>query len=246
MRIFFFIAVIFAFITSCDETEDFIVDYQYDYFPLEIGHFVTYQVDSITYSSQAGGGIFIDTATYQLRETIVDTFRDNTNRLAYEIERQRRETPTDDWEDAEVLTVVRTSNHLEWTENNRKFLKMVFPPKQDSTWNGNLYIDVSDLVAIRGEVIELFKSWEYSFSELNVPATIDNFSFDSTATVTQSNAENLIELRYSVEQYAKDVGLIFKEMKILDTQCISDCDGQSWEQKAEKGFILRMKVIDYN
>lgn len=246
MRQLFFIGLLLSLIAACDETENFIVDYQYEYFPLEVGKYITYQVDSVTYSSQAGGGILIDTSSYQLREMVTDTFRDNTNRLVYEIERERRHTPSDAWEAAEVLTVVRTQTQLEWTENNRKFIKMLFPFQQDSIWNGNLFFDPSEYVAIRGEVIEMFKSWEYSVAEVDVPSTIDNFTFDSTAIISQANSENLIELRYSMEQYAKNLGLVYKEMKILDTQCIQDCEGQTWEQKAEKGFILRMTVIGFN
>ena len=61
-----------------------------------------------------------------------------------------------------------------------------------------------------------------------------------------SNSENVIELRFAKEQYAKNIGLIAKEYLILDTQCIEDCIGMTWEEKAEQGFILRMKMIDYN
>ena len=60
-----------------------------------------------------------------------------------------------------------------------------------------------------------------------------------------SNVLNIWGQYFFCEQ-RKNVGLIFKEMKILDTQCIIDCEGQPWEQKAEKGFILRMEIISHN
>ena len=96
------------------------------------------------------------------------------------------------------------------------------------------------------EVIEAFKGWEYLVNELDVPSSVNNFSLDSTSTISYANSENVIELRSAKEQYAKNIGLIFKEYKILDTQCISDCIGMTWEEKAEQGFILRMTMIDYN
>ena len=106
--------------------------------------------------------------------------------------------------------------------------------------------DEFELISVNGEVIEAFKGWEYLVNELDVPSSVNNFSLDSTSTISYANSENVIELRSAKEQYAKNIGLIFKEYKILDTQCISDCIGMTWEEKAEQGFILRMTMIDYN
>ena len=54
------------------------------------------------------------------------------------------------------------------------------------------------------------------------------------------------EFKLSEEKYAKGVGLIYRAMKILDTQCIIDCQFLEWEDKAEKGYILTQQIIDYN
>jgi hypothetical protein len=229
--------------SSCDdEIDSSVIDYKYEYFPLTIGESIIYDVDSIIYSSLSGGGILKDSIQYELRETVADTFRDNTNRLIYEIERERRDSASMLWRLEEVLTVHQGQTQLEWTENNRKFLKILFPPKVDDTWDGNMYFDATELVPIKGEVIELFKSWESSVAELDIPMTINNFSSDSTLTIYHANSENLIELRLFKEVYAKNIGLIQQETMILDTQCITDCIGQTWEEKAEKGFILRKTI----
>ena len=57
---------------------------------------------------------------------------------------------------------------------------------------------------------------------------------------------NLIELREAIEKYARNVGLIEKQMRILDTQCIIECEGEPWEVKAEKGFILKQRILEFN
>lgn len=241
-----FIAVLLIGFTACDETENFVVDFKYDYFPLEIGKYITYNVDSVTYSSALGGGIQIDSASYEWRETVVDTFRDNENNLVYEVERERRDSASQDWRLVNVLTVTQTQTRLEYVENNRRFVKMFFPLRLEDTSNVFQYFDEFELVAIRGEVIEAFKSWEYLIEDLDVPSDAGTFTFDSTATIRYANSENAIELREASERYAKGIGLIYKEMKILDTQCIEDCIGQTWEEKAEQGFILRLTLKDYN
>jgi len=43
--------------------------------------------------------------------------------------------------------------------------------------------------------------------------------------------------------YAENVGLIYKEYWDLKTQDIQV--GVPWEEKAEEGWIIRQKVIDY-
>lgn len=232
-------------IFSCEETiENLEIDFNYEYFPLEIGKHIIYNVDSVTYST-LNDAILIDTATFQWRETVVDTFRDNAGRLIYEVEREQRNTLSENWQRVNVLAVYRGGDRLEWTEGNRKFLKMTYP-LSDTVWDGNMYIDESEIVAIKNEPIELFKGWSYEVVSLDAPYDINNFNFNECLIITQANVENAIELRYSREVYAENVGLIYKEMKILDTQCISDCIDQTWEEKAERGFILKMSVVEYN
>lgn len=233
-------------LVSCDETEDFVLDTKEAYYPLEIGKYITYSVDSIRYSSSSGGGIDVDTSTFQWQEMVVDTFRDGANRLVYEVERMRRDSASQNWQLVNVLAVTKTEDRVEWVEDNRRFVKMLFPLKLEDTSNVFQYFDEFELVSVNGEVIEAFKSWEYLVDELDIPSSVNSFSFDSTSTVSYANSENVIELRLAKEQYAKNIGLVFKEYKILDTQCISDCVGMTWEEKAEQGFILRMKMIDYN
>ena len=247
MKYFLFVlGFLGLFFVSCDETEDFVLDMKEAYYPLEVGKYITYSVDSIRYSSTSGGDIEIDTSTFQWREMIVDTFRDGESRLVYEVERMRRNNGSQDWSLVNVLSITKTADRVEWVEDNRRFVKMLFPLKLEDTSNVFQYFDEFELVSVNGEVIEAFKGWEYLVDELDIPSSVNSFSFDSTSTVSYANSENVIELRVAKEQYAKNIGLVTKEYKILDTQCIEDCIGMSWEEKAEQGFILRMKMIDYN
>jgi len=243
LLVFSCLCIIFA---SCDETEEFIVDTKDAYYPLEIGKYITYSVASIRYSSISGGGTNVDTSNFQWREMVVDTFRDGENRLVYEVERMRRANASEDWQTVNVLSVTKTTDRVEWVESNRRFVKMFFPLKLEDTSNVFQYFDEFELVSVNGEVLEAFKGWEYLVDDIDVPAAVNNFSFDSTSTISYSNSENVIELRFAKEQYAKNIGLISKEYLILDTQCISDCIGMTWEEKAEQGFVLRMNMIDHN
>ncbi|MCC6724075.1 MAG: hypothetical protein IT258_06155, partial [Saprospiraceae bacterium] len=102
------------------------------------------------------------------------------------------------------------------------------------------------IVTVAGESIEMFKGWDYRILQAGEAASFGALQFDETATVEESDSENLIELRRSMSTYAKGIGLVYRELWILDTQCLENCVGQSWEEKAEKGFILKQTITNYN
>lgn len=247
-RFYWFLLAIPLVVTlGCEETEFIDFDYKYDYFPLEVGKYIIYDVDSVTYDfSNVTTSYFADTVYFQIREIVTDSFIDNENRTAYTIERQRRNEPTQPWEVEEVMYAVKNHLTLELVENNRRFIKMIYPPKVNQAWDGNSFFDVTENIVVAGETVEMFKNWEYTVKSVDSTETIGNFNFDQVLTVQLADDKNAIELRFAQEKYARGVGLVEKTYRILDTQCIAECAGQTWEEKAEKGFILTTRVVDYN
>lgn len=243
---FLFIAIIGASLSSCSEStnvEDFEIFPKYEYFPLEIGKYITYQVDSAIYDTTAAGIVVTNTTSF-VRESITDTLRDNSNRLAYKLERAYRPSDTVDWEVTDIWVAVATENQAERVEENLRFIKMTFPLIDGTIWNGNLFIDETTTISVAGEQVELFRNWSYEVDGLDLQEEIGTMNFDSVATLIQADSENLVELRYSVEKYAKNIGLVYREMRIFDTQNISEI--LPWEEKAQKGFSFTQTVIDHN
>lgn len=245
---FLFLAILLVVFFGCSKTviDDYQVDFGYDYFPLEIGKYRTYVVDSVLYDIGDNEEIIVTTSRSYEMHLVSDTITDNLGRIGYKIERYVRANDTLDWEIKDIWTTIRTNEGAEWIEENLRFLKMVFPLKQGVEWDGNQYIDITTIIPIAGESVEIFKSWSYEAITTDESEEVGDFVFENVATISQANSENLIELRLSEEKYAKDIGLVHREMKILDTQCIIECENMTWEQKAEKGFILIQQIIDYN
>ena len=129
-------------------------------------------------------------------------------------------------------------------ENNLTFVKLQLPPVRENTWNGNKYFDDEIMVDVGPEQVSFFKNWQSQYVELNTAVDIKDLSFPDVHIVQLANEENKLELRWGYEQYASGIGLIQKELMILDTQCFDMCN--SWEEKAEKGIIYRQYIIDYN
>lgn len=250
MRIFIILISSFIFFISCDKTiENLNIDYGYDYYPLEVGKYIIYDVDSITYDPTVSS-TSIDTTSYQTKEEIVETSTDNEGRIVYIIHYSTRQSSIDNWTLEDVYTTVQDDYWIERTEDNFRFVKMLFPTKVDSTWDGNRYFaDDNVIITVRGETLEMFKNWSSVTTSKGDSKTIGGLNFDDILTVQHADDENLIERRFVEEQYARGVGLVEKTVMILDTQCngnLSNCIGVPWEEKAEKGFILKMVVNSHN
>ena len=139
-------------------------------------------------------------------------------------------------------------------------IKMVSPIQENRRWDGIVYIRRDTLVPIRGGSIDMFKDWDDFVCE-NIGNTfvdtLSNTVYTDVAKIVQVDKTNNIERRFSTEVYAKNIGLVYKEMRILDTQCrtpgtctgnsdIAACIGTPWYLKAEKGFILKQSLIEHN
>ncbi len=237
--------VLFLLFFSCKSenvTEEFPIDYGYEYFPLEIGKYKDYQVDSILYDTTGMGVLTRDSRIY-VREMIMDTLTDNLGRTQYRIERFEKKNLADQWEIKDVWTAVRTETQAERIEENLRFIKMVFPLERGAIFNGNAFIDEYSIISVEGEPLEVFKGWESEIDEVGEATAIGNELYEEVTTIIQANSENAIELRSSFEQYANGIGLVYKEQRILDSQNTSPIP---WEDKAQKGYILTQILIDHN
>ncbi len=230
---------------ACKETpDDYTTDLGLEYFPLEVGKFIEYEMDSTIFDPNGDTTVFFSKT--RMKEEVVDTLTDNNSNLLFKIEQFERAADSLPWQIKKVLTASIQADEAIRTEDNLRFIKMPFPPKNGSNWNGNAHFDESLIVTVAGESLEMFKGWDYRIEQTGEPATVGSFQFDETVTVQEADNENLIELRRATATYAKGIGLVYRELWILDTQCIDDCVGKPWEEKAEKGFILKQTILNHN
>ena len=165
----------------------------YSYAPSNIGHEVIYDVDSIVKSDFTG---LIDTVHYQIREVIESVFTDNQGRPTLRLERYKRLTSSDPWVIYKVWTANVTNVHYEKKEDNISFVKLIFPPKIDITWNGN--------------VLNTLEEKDYKYTSLNEPDSYNGLSFDSALTVTQYDYGDFLDTVHNEERYAAGVGMFYK------------------------------------
>jgi hypothetical protein len=220
-------------IPSCQkDAEKFSLEYKYEYFPLDSGRYWIYRVDSITFNNNTTPTTR-DTAVFYVRERVESIYPDNANRPTARIERSRRNDTIGNWSIIDIWFANRTQTTGEKSEENLRFVKLLFPPREGQTWKGNQYIQVT-------ESIKWLNNWDYVAQTLDVPATTGGISFDSTLTVLQRDDENLIEKSFSSETYAKNVGLVYKELLHLTKEDVT----APWTEP-RSGFILKMTIVDY-
>lgn len=84
--------------------------------------------------------------------------------------------------------------------------------------------------------------WNYTLKEVNGTYNSGSIFSDSTLTVLQVADSSNVQKVFSVEKYSKNIGLVYKELWRLDAQLV---DGQTYEDNAVFGFILKQYAIEY-
>lgn len=239
MRYLFTISLL-VFLLNCKKEVVGTIDLEKDYFPLEINFWQEYKVDSITFSDFTNP-VTIDTSSYFLKELIESDYLDLSNNTNYRVEQYKR-YENSSWFINNIFSQKATNINFQKVENDLRFIKLVFPPELNKTWNGHIYIDVIDEPSLDFYNPTKFE-WEYTFTAIDEKLEIGEFTFDSCVTVIQIDEENLFEKKYSKEIYAKNVGLVYKELMILETQAAPS--NAPFVERAENGFILKYTITDY-
>ena len=226
------------------------------YYPIQEGRYKIYQIDSLVYDEYNCNTVRI---RYQIKEETGTAIVDGEGATAHRIKRYQRADASEAWVLKGIWTEKWEQHQIQRVENNQRMIKAVFPVQAGTTWDGIVFIRRDTLVPIRGGAIDLYKDWddfEYGPVGMTYVDTMSNNVYTDAVRVNQVDKTNNIERRYATEVYAKGIGLVYKEMRILDSQCrvprctgmsdIASCLNTPWEIKAEKGFILKQSLLEHN
>lgn len=220
-HVIYFLLIISIFFSACDKDSKSKTSLYHEYFPVKLGHWVIYDVDSIVYDDFYEE---VDTFHYQIKEVVESKFTDNSGNKAFRLERYTRSQPNDKWNINNVWTVRRLASRAEKVEENLRYIKLVFPPKVNKTWDGNAY--------------NIKPEQTYRITNVHQQKTINDMLLDSVVDVLQKEfTETLISKEYEIEMYAKNIGLVYKEYINLK----KEIDGT-----ITSGVKYKYKVVDYN
>ena len=193
----FFCLSIFTAIFSCKK-QDESIDKKTEYFGLEKGNFVEYEVTYMFHDSLLQKH---DTIIYQLKTLIGDTILDNVGRIASEFHRFQRKNSTLPWEETDIWTAIIVDKRAELIEENQRKVKLIFTPTLEKVWDINAFNNIGTVDAF--------------YSSIDESKTINNLTFENTLTVEEENYKTLLETKRKFEVYAKNIGMISKTYKNL-------------------------------
>lgn len=206
------IAVIMATVSCKKSNQEFQSASLSEYYPLETGKYITYNLDSLVYINFGTSSVI---RSYQVKYEVDAQITDNLGRPAYRIIRYRRDTPTAAWAPDNTFMAVNSGSSLEFIENNLRFLKLKLPVVNNYSWKGNSFIDTYS----SSSPVRYLDDWDYMYDSVAMPIQLGSFNLDNTLTVKQRdevignpNDPNLYsEINYSQEKYAAGIGLVYRK-----------------------------------
>ncbi|MBK6835459.1 MAG: hypothetical protein IPG89_14780 [Bacteroidetes bacterium] len=208
-------------------------DLGYDYFPVTMGKYIVYDVDSTVYYALPNE--IAITTNYRIKEVIDSVFKDNQNRDTYRITRYKKDySPTVsyddmDWVIKDVWMANKTSTTAEVVEEDTRYIKLTFPTIKNSKWNGNAQNTIGD--------------WQYKYTEVDKAISINGLNFDKTLTIQQKVDTPAIYYKFYQEKYAKGIGMIYKEISDYNYKIVS---GTLFPGQIYQGVSYKMTVVDYH
>lgn len=240
------IVIILALASCKKEDSNFTSDSINDYFPLQVGKYITYDLDSTVIVNFGQGSMPFVVNHYQAMDVVDAQITDNLGRPAFRIIRYLRTDSTQPWAPNNVFMAVSTRNSLEYVENNLRFLKLMVPIVNGFSWPGNSYIDTYD----NDLGVTYLSGWNYTYDSVGMPLTINGLTLDSTITVDESNeflgqdpslpSTQYAEETYSIEKYGKGIGLIYRDFLHWEYQ------GSQSISPGYTGYGITLSIIDHN
>lgn len=201
---------------GCKEQTEPPSPYYYSYYPLKVGQCLHYKVDSIVYNEFSSQ---IDTFSFYLKDTCTEA-QDGT----YQFVQYRLHLPDSNWIFRESKLKRLEKLYATELHDNVTETKMAFPVREGKSWKAFSYNSIAQQ--------------EYHYAAIHLSLNLGLLNFDSTLTVVQQNESNLISEKYSIENYASGIGLIYKEVKSLekDIQTQAITAGSIYRQTMIKGL----------
>ncbi len=165
-----------------------------EYFPLEVGKYCCYKMDSISHDGFAGTS---DTLHYYLKETIESTFEDNAGNTAYRIRIEYRFDSLGRWLFKQYISANAGLYSAEINRNDIRLVNLSFPVRNRKTWDAN---ELNYLEPLICRYINVNKAYELGDTEYPITLEVD-----------QGDEEDPFFRFYGREVYAFGIGLIQKQ-----------------------------------
>lgn len=231
------------FFTQCKKTEQFTSEPLEDYLQLSVGKYIIYRLDSMKFEN-------LDTikSSYQVKDEIDGAIVDNLGRPSWRVVRYYRDVAgTQPWAEHITYMITPTKESVEVIENNFRYIKLKLPIKEGFNWKGNTYISLFS--SDPDWDYRYLDGWDYMYENIGSPFTTAMGSIPNTITVNQrdevlghpQDPGLYSERNFSVEVYAKGIGLIYKDFLHSQYQPLN---GSTPAYRL--GYGIRLNMLSHN
>jgi len=245
-------------ITGCKkETEEFSSEPLSEYLPLQIGKYISYRLDSTVFTESGRKEVI---RTYQEKFEVAQELTDNLGRPSYRLDRFIRDSAGNNaWTRAGAIFITPVDKTIEVISDNLRVLKLVFPVTEGNSWKGNRYISSGTTNNPEGPYSALYDfnddahihidDWDFTYENKGETITLNDQTITDVVTVTgpdeSANAPvtdpaSFGSRTYSLDQYAKNIGLVFQELILWEYQ--PNPNGTPFKV----GFGVKRSMIDHN
>jgi hypothetical protein len=241
---------------SCKKTTDTTDASLYDperlkeVMPLQVGKYISYRLDSLVFVNfQRTPEIH----SYKVKHVVDALVTDNLNRPSYRIYRYITSGPdTDDWQPNGSYFITPLSDRVEVIDDNLRVIKLFLPIKEGFEWKGNSYLPVDPYgpYGFNFSNDDDMKNWKFYYDTPSPDFSYDGNNYTDVYTVEQqADSSNVpvtpLQQVYayktrSVEKYARNIGLVYKELALWEYQ------PSSGPNPYYVGFGIKMWMIDHN
>ncbi len=226
IKIFLIISIITA---SCNKTETTTTSDNYNYFPTDSGRWVKYSVTEINIDEDMN---MRDTIKYQLLYTWGGVYSSGQNNKAHILNRFIKTNKQTKWQPINRWYAEITENKIIQTEDNIKYIKILYPLQIGKIWNGNAFNNTDST-----------NVFEYTITDIDKLENINNTPYNEVLTISQRYFKSEVEKYLYEEKYAKNIGLVEKQQISIYSKHINP--NIPIEQRITKGSIFIMRIDSF-
>ncbi len=194
---------------SCNKSNPLVTSTPADYYPMKIGNYIIYRMDSTKYINVGSKDTII---SYLAKEVVEDSIVDNLGRQSYRVVRYLNDTNgLSEWVPSIAFMVTPLSGSVEVVENNLRIIKLVTPVQNYFSWLGNAYLDTKN-----DSTLTFMDGWNYTYINEGLPYDVLGGTVQESVTVNEADETfatpdgSYIQTIYSQEIYGKNIGPIYK------------------------------------
>jgi hypothetical protein len=244
------LTILIVSLFSCSEKEEFVTESLAEYLPLEPGKYITYRLDSLVFTNFQRD---VETHSYQVKHVVDTIVTDAMGQPSYRVYRFIRDAAgTGNWASNGSYYVTPLADQVEVVENNLRFIKLHAPIREGNGWLGNRFLPTDPYGSLGYNFgnDDNMKNWEYRYDLFEPTFSYNGEDYTDVYTVEQEDDLQNVPIAdpasiafktRSVEKYAKNIGLVYRQHEIWEYQ-----PNTSGPDPYYVGFGITMWMIDHN